>query len=163
MVLSFVILSGQLTARDNAERGSGLEQHIARAVTARPLDAQALRSLLEPLGWGVTPESDGSITLIPDACRQTVAPAIQARKTQQVMKLIKDKGYSCLNCHQIDTKLRGPSFKDVATKRRCYRWAVELLTYKLSVESSGPYETAHHMQLVSAEDAPIIVNWVLSF
>ena len=164
LALSIAIFSGRLTAMA-ADTGSGgtLAQDIAKTVTAQPLDAQQLRSVLEPLGWGVTPEPDGSITLVPGACRQTVPPAIHARMTQQVMTLIKEKDYGCLNCHQADAKLSGPSFQEVAARRRCHKWAVELLTYKLSKESVSPYESAHHMQRVSEEDAPIMVDWLLSY
>jgi cytochrome c551/c552 len=163
MALSIAIISGRLTATEGTEGNNALMQNIAKTVTAQPLDVPQLRNLLEPLGWGVTPEADGSITLVPGACRPTVPPAIHAKMTQQVMTLIKEKGYECMNCHQTDTRLRGPSFKEVAAKRRCHKWAVELLTYKLSRESSGPYESSHHMQLVKEEDTPIMVDWILSY
>ncbi len=163
IVLSLAIVSGRLTAAEGTESDSTLMRNITKTVTAQPLDVQELRSLLEPLGWGVTPEADGSITLIPGACRPTVAPAIHAQMTQRVMSMIKEKGYNCMDCHQVDGKLRGPSFKEVAAKRRCHKWAVELLTYKLSRESAGPYESVHHMQLVREEDAPIMVDWILSY
>lgn len=164
LALSFAIFSGRLTAMAADTESSGtLAQDIAKTVTAQPLDVQQLRSLLEPLGWGVMPEPDGSITLNPGVCRPTVPPAIHARMTQQAMALIKEKNYGCLNCHQVDSGLRGPSFKEVAAKRRCHKWAVELLTYKLSKESTGPYENAHNMQLLAEEDAPTMVEWILSY
>lgn len=164
LALSFTIFSGRLTATA-AETGSGgmLAQDIAKAVTAQPLDVQRLRSVLEPLGWGVTPEADGSLTLTPGVCRQRVPPAIHDRMTRQAMALIKEKGYGCLNCHQADSQLRGPSFQEVATRRRCNKWAAELLTYKLSKESTGPYENAHTMQVLAEEDAPTMVEWILSY
>ncbi len=164
LALSVAIFSGRLTAMA-ADTGSGgmLAQDIAKTVTAQPLDVKQLRSVLEPLGWGVTPEPDGSLTLTPGVCRPTVPPAIHARMTQQAMALIKEKGYGCLNCHQADSGARGPSFKEVAARRRCHKWAAELLSYKLSKESTGPYENAHNMQLLPEEDAPTMVEWILSY
>lgn len=162
LVTSFAIVSGKSTAAEGTGSEGSLAQSIAKTVTAQPVDVVQLRSLLEPLGWGVTLEPDGSITLVPGACKPTVSPAKNAQMTQQVMSLIKDQGYDCLNCHQVDAKLRGPSFKEVAARRRCHKWAVELLTYKISKESAGPYEQSHHMQRVREEDAPIIVDWILS-
>ncbi len=163
MVMSLAVFSGRLIAAESIEKDSTLAQNIAETVTAQPVDVKQLRSLLEPLGWGVTPEADGSITLVPGACRPAVAPAIQAQKTQKVMAMIDEQGYECLECHQVDTRLRGPSFKEVASRRRCHKWAFELLTYKLSKESSGPYESPHHMQHVKDAHAPVVVDWILSY
>ncbi len=140
LALSVAIFSERLTVMA-ADTGSGgtLAQDIAKTVTAQPLDVKQLRSVLEPLGWGVTPEPDGSLTLTPGVCRPTV------------------------NCHQADSEDRGPSFKAVAARRRCHKWAAELLSYKLSRESTGPYENAHNMQLLTEEDAPTMVEWILSY
>lgn len=162
LVISFAIFSGRLTAAEGTGSGSALMQDIAKSITAQPLDIQQLRSLVEPLGWGVTPEPDGSITLVPGACKAKVAPALHAQMTKKVTALMKEKQYACLDCHQVDTALRGPSFKEVAARRRCHKWASELLTYKLSKEGVGPYESAHHMQRLGEEDASLMVDWILA-
>ena len=162
LVLGVTALPGRLVATDNPTGGAEFAAYVAKVVATQPLDLQALRRQLAPRGWGVLQEADGTISLIPGACRQTAPPAILANQTRDVMALMKGKGYGCLSCHQVDTRLHAPSYKEVADKRRCHKWAFELLTFKLSKAAVGPYETAHHMQQISEEDAPIIVNWILS-
>ncbi len=164
LAFSLSILHGSVTAMA-ADSGSGgaLAQDISKTIAAQPLDVQQLRKVLEPAGWGVAADPDGSLTLTPGVCREAVPHAVHARMTQQAMTLMEEKEYACLTCHAADSRLRGPSFKEVAARRRCNKWAEELLTYKLSKESTGPYENAHNMQLLSEDDAPTMVKWILSY
>ena len=93
-------------------------------------------------------------------------PAEQDVRTQQVLKLIKEKNYDCLNCHQVDTKLVGPSYKEVAAKRKNDKWAQEKLTQVIKGGGEGEYgegtRMPPHAQVVSDADIKTIVDWILS-
>ncbi len=66
------------------------------------------------------------------------------------------KSSGCLNCHAVDTKKVGPSFKDVAAKYKGKADAEAMLTAKIS-EAKG------HPKTKAAEgDIPKLVKWVLS-
>ena len=65
------------------------------------------------------------------------------------------KANGCLNCHAVDTKKVGPSFKNVAAKYKGKADAETALTAKIT-EGKG------HPKATKAEDAPKLVKWVLS-
>jgi len=66
------------------------------------------------------------------------------------------KSSGCLNCHAVDTKKVGPSFKDVAAKYKGKADAEATLVAKLS-EGKG-----HPAVKTSADDTKTLVKWVLS-
>lgn len=70
----------------------------------------------------------------------------------------------CRSCHLIDQKSAGPSYKDVASKYRSQKDAVEWLTSKIIKGGSGVWgttEMAAHPQ-VSDADAMKMVEYILS-
>ncbi len=86
--------------------------------------------------------------------------------------MMKEKGYRCLECHDVEVKVVGPSWKEVSARRKGNPWATALIRYKLSEEtagrfgvkatSSGTYGEAimpHHE--VSDADAQRIAQWIL--
>jgi len=65
------------------------------------------------------------------------------------------KSSGCLNCHAVDTKKMGPSFKEVAAKYKGKADAEATLEAKLSTAKGHPAVKA------SADDVKSLVKWVL--
>jgi cytochrome c len=83
-------------------------------------------------------------------------------QAQDAMKLAQDK--ACLACHQLDKKLVGPAYKDVAKKYAGNKTAEAMLIKKVREGGSGvwgqvpmPPNTG-----VNEKEAQILVKWVLS-
>ncbi len=76
--------------------------------------------------------------------------------------LAKDSG--CLNCHEVDKKLVGPSYKDVAAKYRGDKTAEAKLIDKVKKGGSGVWGPIPMPgnPLVKDADLKTIVEWVLS-
>jgi cytochrome c len=66
------------------------------------------------------------------------------------------KSSGCLNCHTVDTKKIGPSFKDVAAKYKGKPDAESMLVAKISGGKEHPAVKA------TADDVKSLVKWVLS-
>jgi cytochrome c len=66
------------------------------------------------------------------------------------------KSSGCLNCHTVDTKKIGPSFKDVAAKYKGKPDAESMLVAKISGGKEHPAAKA------TADDVKSLVKWVLS-
>jgi len=87
---------------------------------------------------------------------------VSGAQAQDAAKLAQDK--SCLACHQIDKKLVGPAYKDVAKKYAGNKDAEAMLMKKVRAGGTGvwgqipmPPNTG-----VSEKEAQILVKWVLS-
>jgi cytochrome c len=88
--------------------------------------------------------------LILTACAALVAPA--AASAQEALA----KSAGCLNCHAVDTKKVGPSFKDVAAKYKGKADAEAMLVAKLKDAKGHPATKA------SEADINGVVKWVLA-
>ena len=66
------------------------------------------------------------------------------------------KSSGCLNCHAVDTKKMGPSFKDTAAKYKGKADAQATLVTKLSTAKGHPEVKA------KGDDLSNLVKWVLS-
>ncbi|WP_316366495.1 c-type cytochrome [Candidatus Thiodiazotropha sp. CDECU1] len=70
----------------------------------------------------------------------------------------------CMACHQVETKVVGPAYKEVAAKYKGQEGAVEMLSAKVKAGGSGVWgpvpmpPNAH----VSDEDIKVIVEWVMT-
>jgi cytochrome c len=70
----------------------------------------------------------------------------------------------CMACHQLETKVVGPAYKEVAAKYKDQEGALDSLVAKVKAGGSGVWgpvpmpPNAH----VSDEDIKTIVAWVLS-
>ena len=86
-----------------------------------------------------------------------------SNENKQIYDLIQERGYRCLECHDVDKAVVGPAWREVAAKRRNHKWAAKLLAYKISNGSLGEYGTVQmpHNE-VQEEDVRVIVNWILS-
>lgn len=66
------------------------------------------------------------------------------------------KSSGCLNCHAVDSKKIGPSFKDVSAKFKGKADAEATLVAKLSAGKEHPAVKA------GADDVKSLVKWALS-
>jgi cytochrome c len=71
---------------------------------------------------------------------------------------------NCLACHQIDKKVLGPSYKDVAAKYAGQKDAVDKLTLKVMKGGSGVWGAIPMPAnpQVSEAEAKQLVQWILS-
>jgi len=82
-------------------------------------------------------------------------------QAQDPAKLAQEKG--CLACHQIDHKVVGPAYKDVAAKYRNDKNAVPKLVKKVREGGQGVWgQIPMPPNPVSEKEAQILVKWVLS-
>jgi cytochrome c len=66
------------------------------------------------------------------------------------------KSSGCLNCHAVDTKKMGPSFKDVAAKYKGKAGAQDDLVGKITTAKGHPAVKA------SPDDVKSLVKWILA-
>jgi len=71
---------------------------------------------------------------------------------------------NCLACHQVDKKLVGPAYKDVAAKYAGQKDAAAKLAEKIQKGGSGVWGQIPMPAnpQVNAEEAKTLANWVLS-
>ncbi len=69
--------------------------------------------------------------------------------------------YTCLACHNPDTRLVGPAYKDVAKKKYTNAQIVELI-YNPKPEHWPGYPPMAPMKQVPKEDALKIASWINS-
>jgi cytochrome c len=74
------------------------------------------------------------------------------------------KKSGCLNCHEVDKKLVGPSYQDVAAKYKGDKNAQAMLIDKVKKGGSGVWGPTPMPPnvLVSDADVKTLVEWVLS-
>ena len=78
----------------------------------------------------------------------TLAIAAGSVIAQSGADVVKAKG--CLNCHAVDTKKMGPSFKDVAAKYKSDKGAADAITAKLKDGKGHPKVAASDAELKAA-------------
>jgi cytochrome c len=66
------------------------------------------------------------------------------------------KSSGCLNCHAVDTKKVGPSFKDIAAKFKGKADAETSLVAELKAGKTHPAQKA------SEDDLKSLVKWILA-
>lgn len=71
---------------------------------------------------------------------------------------------NCLACHQVDKKILGPAYKDIAAKYDNDAATVQTLTDKVRNGGSGNWGQIPMPPnpLVSEEDAKTLVEWILA-
>lgn len=74
------------------------------------------------------------------------------------------KKNNCMACHQIDKKVVGPSFKDIAAKYKGEDGAREMLMAKVKAGGSGVWGPIPMPPnaAVSEEDNALLVDWILA-
>jgi cytochrome c len=105
----------------------------------------------------------GTVTLAGDEpAMQASQPAGETAAADDPQALATSSG--CLGCHQVDTKMVGPAYKEVAAKYKDDAGALDLLSAKVKSGGVGTWgevpmpPNAH----VSDENIRTIVEWILS-
>ena len=85
-----------------------------------------------------------------------------AAQAQDAAKLAQEK--ACMACHQIDKKVVGPSYKEVAAKYAGQKDAEAKLVKKVREGGSGVWGQVPMPPntTVTEKDALVLVKWVLS-
>ncbi len=85
-----------------------------------------------------------------------------AGNVQASADLAKDSG--CLNCHSVDTKLVGPSLKDIAAKYAGQDGAADMLAGKIKNGSNGVWGAIPMPPNanVSDENAKVLADFILT-
>src|SRR5512146_206105 len=73
------------------------------------------------------------------------------------------KKYNCLACHQMDTKLVGPAYKDVAKKYKGNAGAEAMLIQKVKKGGGGVWGPIPMPPNTAVPDADVkaLVEWIL--
>jgi cytochrome c len=101
-----------------------------------------------------------SLLLTTSACALTIGTVATA--SADPAALAQQRG--CMACHQVETKVVGPAYKEVAAKYKGQEGAVDSLVAKVKAGGSGVWgpvpmpPNAH----VSDEDIKTIVEWVMT-
>jgi cytochrome c len=92
----------------------------------------------------------------------TLAAAPAAGKS--ALDIIKAKGYLCMSCHQVEVKMVGPSYKDVAAKYKGDAKAPAMLAEKIKKGGVGAWGQIPMPPngTVTDDDMKAIVDWVLA-
>lgn len=74
------------------------------------------------------------------------------------------KKHNCMACHQVDKKLIGPSYQDVAMKYKGQKDAAQKLAVKVKKGSTGVWGNVPMPPNAAVPDADIktLVAWVLA-
>jgi len=87
------------------------------------------------------------------------AHAVDAAKAQEIASK-----NACLGCHQVDKKLVGPAYKDVAAKYKGDKNALATLTHKVKAGGSGVWGPVPMPANPNVSDADLktVVEWILA-
>ena len=74
------------------------------------------------------------------------------------------KKHNCLACHQVDKKVVGPSFRDIAAKHKGEAGAAAALAEKVKKGGGGVYGPVPMPPNANVPDADIkaMVDWILA-
>lgn len=107
----------------------------------------------------------GLSLLLAATCLQLPAIALaEAANSDGLSGLALAQNKSCLNCHAVDRKLLGPSYKDVATQYKTDPSAAARLAQKVIAGGGGVWGTAKMPSnpQVSEAEARKLMAWILS-
>lgn len=99
-----------------------------------------------------------------EAPKAEAAATPAAAPTKSALDIIKAKGYLCMSCHQVDVKMVGPAYKDVATKYKGDAKAPAMLAEKIKKGGVGVWGQIPMPpnSTVTDDDMKVIVDWVLA-
>ncbi|MET0029013.1 MAG: c-type cytochrome [Candidatus Thiodiazotropha sp.] len=91
-----------------------------------------------------------------------ILSGVSTASATEMLPLATQRG--CSACHQVDNKVVGPAYKEVAAKYKGQEGAVDMLVAKVKAGGSGVWgpvpmpPNAH----VSDEDIKTVVEWILT-
>lgn len=96
--------------------------------------------------------------IIPPALALLIAPVVQAQNGEELAKK-----YNCLACHQVDKKVIGPSYQEVAAKYKGQADAATVLTAKIKAGGVGVWGQIPMPPNPTVTDADMqtLVSWIL--
>lgn len=162
---AFALLSvSQAVASDRAdvlERISpigkaAVDGQAAPAPAAEPVAAPAM-AVAEPVASAPEPAP-----AVAEAAAPVAEAAAPAATGGDALALATSSG--CMGCHQVEMKVVGPAYKEVAAKYKSDAGAVDMLVGKVKTGGTGTWgqipmpPNAH----VSDENIRIIVEWVMT-
>jgi cytochrome c len=114
--------------------------------------------LIKPLGRVNIGSADAVVPAV------AAKPAAEMTKTDKVLALINDKGYICMGCHQVDKKLTGPAYQDVAAKYQGDEKAADMLAAKVKAGGAGTWGDIPMPPnpTVTDDDLKVILDWILT-
>lgn len=114
--------------------------------------------LIKPLGRVNIGSADAVVPAV------AAKPAAEMTKTDKVLALINDKGYICMGCHQVDKKLTGPAYQDVAAKYQSDEKAADMLAAKVKAGGAGTWGDIPMPPnpTVADDDLKVILDWILT-
>lgn len=88
--------------------------------------------------------------------------AAQAAVSEDAMAIAQANG--CMACHQVENKIVGPSYKDVAAKYKDQEGAKEMLIGKVRAGGMGTWGPVPMppQAAISDENLAAVVDWILS-
>lgn len=118
--------------------------------------------LIKPVGI-VSVAGVDAAPVAPVAAPPAKSPA-EMTKTDKALALIKEKGYACTGCHQVDAKVVGPAYQEVAAKYKGDAKAADMLATKIKAGGAGTWgEVAMPPNAtVTDEDMKVLVDWILT-
>lgn len=148
-VVSLVVVVGWVVYKLGGNFGYEVNAPVAPDVYRQMVEAQ-----VKPVGQ----INVGAIPTAPAMPAKATAPA------DPVLKLIADKGYACLGCHQVDAESVGPSYKKVSAKYKGDAGAAAMLAKKVKEGGVGTWGQVPMPAnpTVSDDDMKTIINWVLA-
>ncbi len=163
-ILALAGLSGQLLAEDRADvleriapiGKANVEGQVAAQPAAAPAPAAETAAAEAPAAEA--PVAEAPAAAAPAAPAPAAAPAAGGDQ----LALATSSG--CMACHQVEMKVVGPAYKDVAAKYKGDAAALEMLVAKVKAGGSGTWgqipmpPNAH----VTDDNIRAILTWVLS-
>ncbi len=112
------------------------------------------RSLISPTGCLLAATFLGGLLLSPARAAEGVTPSMLDLAERS----------RCLTCHEVDEKVRGPAWRDVAKRYRGDAGAEARLLVKVREGGSGVWgdDFMSPNKRVSDEDLQTLVRWILS-
>ncbi len=166
-VLALAGLSGQILAEDSADvleriapiGKANVEGTAAAQPAAAPAPAAETAAAEAPAAEAPTAEAPAAEA---PAAEAPAAPAAAPAAGGDQLALATSSG--CMACHQVEMKVVGPAYKEVAAKYKGDAGALDMLVAKVKSGGSGtwgqiPMPPNGH---VSDENIRAIVTWVLS-
>ncbi|MES9883522.1 MAG: c-type cytochrome [Sedimenticola sp.] len=154
-VAQFHTGSSAAAVSDTADAPTPAPAPVAKAVVADPEATKVATAAPAPV---VAPAPVPAPAPAPEPSPMEAAPAGDS----DPLAVAQAKG--CMGCHQVDTQVLGPSYKDVAAKYKGDAAAFEVLVTKVKGGGSGTWgpipmpPNAH----VPEADIRTVVAWVLS-
>jgi len=161
--LDYMLASVSDAPAETAEVKAAPATETPRAEEAAPAAEAPKAEEAAPAAEAPKAEEAAPAAEAPKAEEAAPVAEVAVATTEEVTKLMSAKGLICMACHQVDGKMVGPSFKEVAQKYAGDASATASLATKITQGGAGVWgSSAMPPNRVADEDLTVIVNWILS-